>query len=664
MRSRSRGAWRHMLAASVLSLMLAGAGHAATITIINVDGAGEGFNDPTPAAPIGGNPGTTIGAQRLYVFNYAAGIWGAILPSSVEIKVNAQFSPQTCDASGAVLGGTSAGSSHRNFPNAPFADTWYQQALANRLAEFDLNPSVNDMDITFNSNIGDTPTGTCPFCWYYGVDGNEGTCIELLPVVLHELGHGLGFATITLAGVQMGTPPGPHVYDRFLYDLDQDAHWNEMATDAQRGASALNCQRLVWDGLCVGISAPARLGPKPLLRVNAPGAIAGDYEVGLAQFGPQPFNVTGNLVLAMDGSLPPNSPTNACEPLTNGAQINGNIALVDRGTCPFVIKVKNAQNAGAIAVVVADSMPGCPPLGMSGVDPTITIPVVRITTDDAATIKSQLLSGVNVTMLFDPTQDAGTREGKLLVYTPTVFATGSSVSHWDISPEPSLLMEPFSTSGLSSDPDLTVQQYEDIGWFGSPGPCGATAAVLAYFNAVSRDDGIMLQWRLSDPQDAASVTVERSDGTDYPWSPIDVIFGREGEIVTGLDTSAEPGHEYLYRLLIVDRAGVTHILGLASGRRTGTPASAVLFRAPYPNPTPRGATLVFRIARPEYVRLSIVDVAGRTIRTLHDGMLPPGEHVNVWDGLTAGRTEASPGVYLVSLRTSEGVKTQRLSVAR
>jgi len=213
------------LAVAVLACFLTGsAARAAVITIVNLDGPGEGFNDPTPAAPVGGNPGTTIGAQRLFVFQYAANIWGAILPSAVEIKCNCNFDPQTCDASGAVLGATSAGSSHRDFPGAPFPNTWYQQALANRLAGVDLNPGVNDMNITFNSNIGNTPTPTCPFSWYYGVDGNEGSAIELLPVILHEIGHGLGFATITLAGVQMGTPPGPHVFDRHLYDLTQNMH--------------------------------------------------------------------------------------------------------------------------------------------------------------------------------------------------------------------------------------------------------------------------------------------------------------------------------------------------------------------------------------------------------------------------------------------------------
>lgn len=60
----------------------------ATINIINNDGPNEGFNDPTPVLPEGGNPGTTLGQQRLNVFNYAAGIgghfWIALLPSKFE----------------------------------------------------------------------------------------------------------------------------------------------------------------------------------------------------------------------------------------------------------------------------------------------------------------------------------------------------------------------------------------------------------------------------------------------------------------------------------------------------------------------------------------------------------------------------------------------------
>ena len=77
---------RLMIAAAFLFLVAVASPRAATITIINLDGAGEGFNDPTPATPVGGNPGTTIGQQRLNVFQEAANIWGGLLPSAVEIR--------------------------------------------------------------------------------------------------------------------------------------------------------------------------------------------------------------------------------------------------------------------------------------------------------------------------------------------------------------------------------------------------------------------------------------------------------------------------------------------------------------------------------------------------------------------------------------------------
>jgi hypothetical protein len=47
----------------------------ATFVIINNDAPGQGLNDPTPATPVGGNTGTSLGAQRLIAFQYAANLW-------------------------------------------------------------------------------------------------------------------------------------------------------------------------------------------------------------------------------------------------------------------------------------------------------------------------------------------------------------------------------------------------------------------------------------------------------------------------------------------------------------------------------------------------------------------------------------------------------------
>ena len=518
-------------AAVALALALtAGAATAATVTIINQDGVGEGFNDPTGVAPVGGNPGTTVGAQRLYVFQYAANIWGSLLSDNVTIQVGANFDPLSCSATSGVLGSAGPVSVNRDFSGATFAGTWYNVAEASKLANSDLDPSSPDIAATFNSSVGGA---TClPQGWYYGVDGNEGSQLELLPVVLHELGHGLGFLTLTDETNGTYFMGFPSVWDHFLFDDTALLHWNQMS-DAQRMASAINCQKLVWDGASVTNRAPIYLGPKPLLHVNNPGGIAGDYAVGVASFGPTltPGGVTGNVVLVNDGV---GTTSDACEtPFVNAGAVAGNIALVDRGTCGFAVKVKNAQNAGAIGVIVADNVAGCPPVGMGGVDPTITIPSVRITQADGATLKANLV-GLNVTLKSNPAQLAGADAGgKVLMYTPNPVQPGSSVSHWDTSAEPSLLMEPALTPGLSSNTDLTTALFADIGWF-------------PYTMAVGNDPATGTHLGISFPNPAGSATT-----IQYSLAraePIELsIYDLNGRLVNRLVAGSEPAGNHSVR---------------------------------------------------------------------------------------------------------------------
>src|SRR5438477_11668090 len=67
---------------------------AATIVIQNNDQPNVGFNDPTAAAPVGNNTGTTVGQQRLNAFQFAANLWGATLNSNVTITIKASWSAQ------------------------------------------------------------------------------------------------------------------------------------------------------------------------------------------------------------------------------------------------------------------------------------------------------------------------------------------------------------------------------------------------------------------------------------------------------------------------------------------------------------------------------------------------------------------------------------------
>ena len=76
-----------------------------TIRINNVDAAEVGFNDPTPVRPVGGNPGRTLGEQRLNVLQSAAELWGGLLEGDVDIVIQATFQPLPCSPTTAVLGG-------------------------------------------------------------------------------------------------------------------------------------------------------------------------------------------------------------------------------------------------------------------------------------------------------------------------------------------------------------------------------------------------------------------------------------------------------------------------------------------------------------------------------------------------------------------------------
>src|SRR5580765_1401268 len=93
---------------ALLSSSANSASAAATITIVNGDPAGVGFNDPTIVAPVGGNPGTTLGQQRLNAFQAAANTWGATVTAVPTIRILATWEALTCTATSAVLGSAGA----------------------------------------------------------------------------------------------------------------------------------------------------------------------------------------------------------------------------------------------------------------------------------------------------------------------------------------------------------------------------------------------------------------------------------------------------------------------------------------------------------------------------------------------------------------------------
>lgn len=247
--------------------------HAATISVVNNDGPGEGFNDPTPAAPVGGNPGTTVGAQRLNAFQFAANLWAANLQSTVTIIVGAEFNPLSCTANSAVLGAAGPNSIFRDFLGAPVANTWYVEALANSLAGADQDGESDDIGATFSSTIG-TPGCLQNSGWYYGLDGNTpANRIDFVTVLLHEMGHGLGF--LDLINLSSGSKflGFNDAYMRFLEDHSTGKLYPNM-TNAERVAASKNTGNLHWtgaNGVAAGVSLTAgRHVPSGHIQMYAP----------------------------------------------------------------------------------------------------------------------------------------------------------------------------------------------------------------------------------------------------------------------------------------------------------------------------------------------------------------------------------------------------------
>jgi len=155
--------------------------------------------------------------------------------------------------------------------------------------------------------------------------------------------------------------------------------------DGQKG----RMQMYIWTGGGVPVG--------DSMAVNSPGSIAKIYAAPAANFGPILTDpITANIVKVEDETAPT---FDGCQTIANVAAISGKIAVIDRVGCQYTVKVKNAQAAGAIGVIVVQNS-AAPAFKMPGADATITIPSVMITKANWDILQAELNNGpVNVSIL-------------------------------------------------------------------------------------------------------------------------------------------------------------------------------------------------------------------------------------------------------------------------
>jgi FG-GAP repeat len=175
---------------------------------------------PSPAAALSTFVVTYNGftPQAQTAFQAAVNVWAAQIQSSVPIRVVANWRP----LGSGVLGSARPTYVFRNFPGATYSNTWFPVAVANKLRGTDLAPNDDDIEANFNSS----------FNWYLGTDGNAGMQFDLMTVVLHELGHGLGFMGSMNRTGSIGSwgasTAYPFVYDQFAINGASQSLLNTM----------------------------------------------------------------------------------------------------------------------------------------------------------------------------------------------------------------------------------------------------------------------------------------------------------------------------------------------------------------------------------------------------------------------------------------------------
>ena len=166
----------------------------------------------------------------------AVDIWSENFASTVPINVNVKWGSSS---SYGVLASASAKNNFSNFNGAPDKTLYYASALANALAGRDLDPTSPEIEISITSNAP----------WYYGTDGNcPARSFDLVSVILHEMGHGLGFVSGNYydAFSGFGRVDQPTPFDAYA-QLPDGRRLADMPSPSLEAGKAMT-SGLVWSG--------------------------------------------------------------------------------------------------------------------------------------------------------------------------------------------------------------------------------------------------------------------------------------------------------------------------------------------------------------------------------------------------------------------------------
>jgi hypothetical protein len=190
-----------------------------------------------------------------------------------------------------------------------------------------------------------------------------------------------------------------------------------------------------------------------------------------------------------------------------------------------------------------------------------------------------------------------------------------------------------------------------------------TGVEVVDFTASGEEGGIRLRWhasgagpgqtfRLYRGVTEASATERLNGGDPVPGGPE----------YTYLDSAAEPGRTYTYRITARDPDG--HESWVATTQGTARGPIRLSMERPRPNPFDRRTEVQFTLPGASAVRVIVTDVHGRRVRGLVSGVLEGGGHAASWDGRDDAGRKVAAGIYFVTLEAGADAIRSRLVLLR
>ncbi len=272
-------------------------------------------------------------------------------------------------------------------PSDPFASpyAWHDtNAVAGEEFTYTRGNNVYAYEDANNDNLpGYSPNAGSSMGFNYSftngasVSANQNTAITNLFYAcnrVHDYLYNLGFTELAGNFQQNNYGQGGMDNDAVLAEAQDGSGTNNANFATPPDGSSGRMQMYLWTG-----------NNSTCSNLTLSGALVASPSIGTADFSAV-GSVTANVVLVNDGVAPL---TDGCSSILNN--VVGKVALIDRGTCAYINKAVNAQNAGALAVIIVNNVSGAAP-NMSG-SPLLSIPCVSVSLADGNAIKAALQTG-------------------------------------------------------------------------------------------------------------------------------------------------------------------------------------------------------------------------------------------------------------------------------